>query len=157
MFKDLVDKNSTSTCITKLMEKDRKYRKQPKFIFFKSSSYKKQPNTFYWKLVVKEHFFISLQHETTTPISRKYFKGKSDQIHSIGSSPRKSIISYSYSELNRTFRVGLFAKIVLSFVYITLVWMEFEYISAYTNGLVEWGGRGGRRRGTYLNLSLIFA
>ena len=21
--------------------------------------------------------------------------------------------------------------------------MEFEYISAYTNGLVEWGGRGG--------------
>ena len=68
--------DSTSTCNTKLLEKDnyRKYNKQPKSISFKQSSYKKQSIHSVEKLTSKQLHSISLQHETATPTSQKYFE-----------------------------------------------------------------------------------
>ena len=68
--------DSTSTCNTKPLEKEtcRKYKKQSKSILFKPSSYKNNQIYSFEKLTTKELYLISLQHEATTPTSRKYFE-----------------------------------------------------------------------------------
>ena len=67
--------DSTSTCNTKLLEKDtyRKYYKQPKSYLNYHHVKSNQIHSFE-KLIVKELYLISLQHRTATPTSQKYFK-----------------------------------------------------------------------------------
>ena len=74
--------DSTSTCNTKLLGKDayRKYNKQPKSKLLNHHLMKSNQINSVEKLTTKELYLISLQHETTTSTSQKYFESTVNEL-----------------------------------------------------------------------------
>ena len=68
--------DSTSACNTKPLEKDtyRKYSKRQNLSYLNYHLMKSNQIHSVEKLTAKELYLISLQHETATPTSQKYFE-----------------------------------------------------------------------------------